>query len=198
MTGILVLIMQVCSLLNICPRAFRIDLTCAYFLFFYLGYLIKKYGWHQYITGYKYVFVAVGLLLNGLLANFYTYAIGGPCEGYVVLIRYIGQLSGILMLFAIAQIKIISDSRVLRYLGTKTLDIMALHFVCFKIVSYIIINVYGLDLSHMGDIPVVFGIGGFWWILYVIVGLLIPVVIRILFEKMRSMLRINFIKENLK
>lgn len=195
MTCILVLIMQVLSLLRICPTTFRIDLACSNFLFFYFGYLLKKYEWHQYVTNYKHLLAVAGLLLNVLFANFYTYAIGGPCEGYVVVIRFIGQLSGILMLISISQIKIISGNRILRYLGTKTLDIMALHFVCFKIVSYVIIAVYGLEPTHMEDIPVVFGVGGLWWILYVIVGLSIPVVVRMTFEKMRSMLRINLLKK---
>lgn len=185
-TGILVLGMQVFSLLGICPRAFRMDLACSYFLFFYLGWLLKKYEWHKYVTKNRHILAVIGLVLNVIFANAYTYAIGGPCEGYVVVIRYIGQLSGILMLLSISQFNLVSNNRLLRYLGTKTLDIMALHFVCFKIVSYVIIAVYGLEPGHMEDIPVVFGIGGFWWILYVMVGLSVPVVVRMIFEKTRS------------
>ena len=71
-------------------------------------------------------------------------------------------------------------------MGNKSLDIMALHFVCFKLVSIVIIQMYNLDIVHMGDIPVVFGISGCWWIMYTIVGLAIPTLLRIGFDDFRK------------
>ena len=60
---------------------------------------------------------------------------------------------------------------------------MALHFVCFKIVSFVIICVYGLDMTNMSTIPVVIGVNGLWPLAYTIVGLIIPAAIRNLYDR---------------
>lgn len=49
------------------------------------------------------------------------------------------------------------------------------HFLSFKIVSLLIITIYSLPMTRLADFPVIneLAIKG-WWILYVIVGVSIP------------------------
>ena len=71
-------------------------------------------------------------------------------------------------------------NNLLGYLGDNSLTILALHFLCFKLVSLLAIKVTGLSAGMLAEFPVIPGLGGAWWVLYSIVGLLIPGLISLL------------------
>ena len=62
--------------------------------------------------------------------------------------------------------------------GTKTLGILTWHFLCFKFVSWILILYYHLPIDRLSEFPVVteYSSQG-WWMLYLVAGLLLPIVI---------------------
>ena len=62
----------------------------------------------------------------------------------------------------------------LNAIGKNTMDIMALHFMMFKIVSFAMILYYGLSINRLAEYPVLVEIEGGWWILYTIVGVALP------------------------
>ena len=69
--------------------------------------------------------------------------------------------------------------RLFNYIGTHTLDILTFHFLSFKLVSLIIIYIYDLSLSRLSDFPVIIEYANFyWWILYSIIGIILPLTIR--------------------
>lgn len=59
------------------------------------------------------------------------------------------------------------------YLGDKTLDILIIHFIAFRLVSVIKIEALGLDYDHMKDFPVIESQNEYFWVLYVVVALLV-------------------------
>lgn len=62
-----------------------------------------------------------------------------------------------------------------RFIGENTLSILTWHFLCFKLVSFTMVYIYDLDMSQLGEFPVLheFAHNG-WWIVYVLAGMLLP------------------------
>lgn len=65
--------------------------------------------------------------------------------------------------------------RFMEYTGNHTLTILTWHFLCFKLVSLIIIAIYGLPIERLAEFPT---IGEYenrgWFIVSTIVGLCLP------------------------
>ena len=60
--------------------------------------------------------------------------------------------------------------RMLAVVGDYSFSIMALHFLCFKLVNLIQCVWYGLPLERISDFPFVSVEGG-WWLAYLLVGI---------------------------
>lgn len=69
-------------------------------------------------------------------------------------------------------------SKLMRSLGNHTLVILTWHFLCFKLVSLIIISVYGLPIERLAEIPT---IGEYdnrgWFVLSTLFGVGLPLAI---------------------
>lgn len=178
-----VLVLVILSMLGWVTEVFKINLAFYYLLFFYAGFLIRKYDLIRYIRKYQWRWILVGAGINLLFAAQSLFWIDGDGRVDIQLLRLLGQMTGSLMVLAAVQAPVLANNRLLHLLGKRSLDIMALHFVCFKLVSYLIIVRYQLDMSNMATIPVVENAAGFWWIAYTAVGLVIPIAIRWLYEK---------------
>lgn len=61
------------------------------------------------------------------------------------------------------------------FMGENTLSILTWHLLSFKLVSLIIILVYGLPIRQLGEFPVImeYSTKG-WWLLYLFVGVGLP------------------------
>lgn len=65
--------------------------------------------------------------------------------------------------------------RLLVFVGDNTMTILALHFLCFKIVSFFIICLYDLPVSRLAEFPVFQDYAKIgWWLAYWVVGLIVP------------------------
>lgn len=62
--------------------------------------------------------------------------------------------------------------------GSHTLIILAMHFLCFKIVSFAIISIYELRVERLAELPVIseYASQG-WWIAYCLVGIVVPLML---------------------
>ena len=65
-------------------------------------------------------------------------------------------------------------SNTLGYIGDNSLPVLALHFLCLKPVSLLAIKTLGLPPQALSSFPVIPDLGGGWWVLYSLAGLLIP------------------------
>ena len=65
-------------------------------------------------------------------------------------------------------------AKVLDFIGKNTLTILTLHFLAFKLVSLLIIGVYGLPIERLAEFPVIteYSQQG-WWIVYFIVAMVV-------------------------
>ena len=70
-------------------------------------------------------------------------------------------------------VKYTSWSKYLTYLGMKTMDILIIHFLAFKIISLLKIQIFGLDSQNLKNFPVIEENNSIFWIVYVILGIVI-------------------------
>ncbi len=69
---------------------------------------------------------------------------------------------------------------VLYYIGNHTLDILALHFLSFRIVNGLVVLFYGIDAIHIAEHPIIntMTFSSYLWVVYSIVGLCVPLIIK--------------------
>ena len=65
-------------------------------------------------------------------------------------------------------------AKILDFIGKNTLTILTWHFLAFKLVSLLIIGVYGLPIERLAEFPVIteYSQQG-WWIVYFIVAMVV-------------------------
>lgn len=95
---------------------------------------------------------------------------------WVLISKYVSRLSG-------------SINNILIYIGKNTMIILALHFSCFKLVNLMKIYYYNLENVTYGSFPIIANDPSynniFWWTLYIIVGVFIPIAIKLLYDKIK-------------
>lgn len=53
------------------------------------------------------------------------------------------------------------------YFGSKTIDILIIHFLAFKAISLLKIRVLGMDYNHLSDFPVIKEQNEYFWVVYI-------------------------------
>lgn len=76
-------------------------------------------------------------------------------------------------------------NRFIEYISKRAVPIIALHFLCFKIVSYIGIIVFKMDHRYLAAFPVLFK-NGFWWLLYSVIGIAVPLALDFIYLKIKA------------
>lgn len=183
--GIMSIMAYVIVLMDIIPDIMSLPATLTYMLTFYLGHLYKCFNLNTKLLRWKYPLIVIGFIVTFGVAVTNNYGIG-KLPFYISLPV---SLLGIIMTVMFAQIPVVTSSRLLNLLGKYTLEIMATHFLCFKLVSLIYIKTYGLSIERLADYPVIIGSGGCWWIAYTICGLMVPVVVAVLVKRIKVYLK---------
>ncbi len=81
------------------------------------------------------------------------------------------------------------------YIGDRTLEILTWHFLCFKIVSLLIIYIYNANYEIVAEHPIIqeYAHRG-WWLAYLITGLVVPLFIEWVTTKITSYIRVKLIR----
>lgn len=143
-----------------------------------------------YVMGYYFHKLKVTLNIKLGLFSFSIVAIGvlfWPSTmssiKYWAIIPYItSAIFGTLGVFCVSnQITLHTQTlrRILVYIGNNSLVILTWHFLCFKLVSLIIISVYGLQIDRLAEFPVIKGFPE-WFLIYAIAGIFIPILLSLL------------------
>lgn len=164
---------------NILPRHF---LSSAFIL---SGVLYKRqgWGWEQ-----KPVMVCLIALFLVLLGVHYWNASVPVIANWKVFPYFISAIAGTLGIFAIA--KVLNKTKVasvMTYIGDHTFSILTWHFLSFKLVSWMIMRIYQLPLELLSEFPIIqaYSTRG-WWLVYFIIGILVPLGIHYLPTKYLS------------
>lgn len=111
------------------------------------------------------------------------------------LFYYILSLLGIMSIFEIA--KRINENgfkickNVLYYIGNHTMPILALHLLFFKIVNLIKILIYDLPIERLADYTIIKEHNNLFWIIYVVFGLLLPLLSDYFYYSIKTYKRSN-------
>lgn len=150
-------------------------------MFYVSGYLFKQY---KNVWRNKY-FIFFSFLSLCLSWFYFKDGISMGCGYNKVLLFSVSAISGSLITicfsFYIEQ-KVTFVRKVLYYIGNHTLVILALHFLCFRLVSFAGCLLYGLDFAHVAEHPVINKfpiVNSIWWIIYTIVGIICPLLINL-------------------
>lgn len=149
-------------------------------MFFVSGFTFRKHESFLDSNISKRWIFAIGVLFVFLGAEFF------PCSmqrlQFVSAMPYVfcaiaGTLAIINMSRSLADLQSFVRT-LLAIAGSYTLIILAMHFLCFKIVSLIIISIYGLPIERLAELPVIseYANQG-WWIVYFSVGIALSILI---------------------
>lgn len=166
--------------------------TMTVLMIYHLGAVFKKY---QLLQRY----VNSGVTLACIILSVSLYSLGcivrlqpSAMISNSPLFFFIVPVVGVTMIYGVS--KWISRMRiagVIALCGGLSFEIMALHFICFKIVALAHVCIEGGRLDHLSDFPV-YGENLMWWTpLYVLVGCGMPIFIYKLIERLKS----EFIKK---
>lgn len=102
----------------------------------------------------------------------------------------ISGVAGSLMVILVSKMIELPDNTIgktLLYIGNRTMIILALHFISFKIISLLIIYVYDLPMFRLSEFITIheYSRKG-WWIAYVIAGVSVPLLIDFAKLKLRN------------
>lgn len=145
--------------------------------FMVMGYCYKQAGlkWENHIIPV----MIIGVCLLVLGTAYWQCSMVGLV--WTKTIPYtITAIAGTLMIFSLckrlANLSFFQKS--LSYIGDRTLSILTWHFLSFKIVSLVIIGIYGITITRLAEFPVIqeYSIKG-WWILYITIGVTIPLLL---------------------
>lgn len=142
--------------------------------FFVIGYYYKTFG---YKLHEKWYVLPIGIMLVTMGVQFYQATLL-KFEWWQVIPYLITSITGLLAVFYLSKIIASHDvfyKELLIYIGNNTLTILTWHMLSFKIVSLLIINVYGLSMARLAEFPVIeeYSKQG-WFLLYFLIGVLVP------------------------
>lgn len=165
------------SKINEIPKPMIVRRAAGGMFFYVLGYLYHYFGWDKILSKYKKTILLLSAATLGVIAwmnevgyfnDVYNH-IGASAAGGVM---------GISLVLVIAYQGWFQNKKILIWIGRCSLEIMALHFLAFKLVSLIIVTIYQLPVTRLSDYPVI-EMGGLWWICYTLVGVIVPVILKI-------------------
>lgn len=160
------------------------------------GYMYKSYSIEKFVDKYlAYVILVCTSLV--ILGSVYWYGEMLYLEWTRTIPYYVSAIAGSIVVmkfsrFLVEKTHYLSDF--ITNIGNRTLEILTWHFLCFKIVSLVIIAYYGLPMDHLADFPVMspYNIQG-WWILYFVVGVAVPVIGTVYTEKIMKFISSKYL-----
>lgn len=179
-----VLMLLASALLHL-PNTFNIDSGCKYFLVYFAGVLYRRFNLNRFMKKRPVAAFAVAFVLSVILANVTNV---GLYFNSNYPLAFLALFISVTMILSASQLPFISKAAVIKLAGQSSLYIMALHFFAFKFVSLAMVKLYGFEIMKLEDIPVIreLDYSGLWTVIYVLVGVAVPVCIAKLVEMIRK------------
>lgn len=142
----------------------------------YIGYLYKQYHW----TWHRNISINAVALILMVIGTRYWLTTMREYEYWKVLPYTISAVLLVLTVLHLSEwISKAENNHAVRFLvftGDHTMEVLTWHFLSLKIVSLLLIAIYGLPIKQLSEFPVIeeYAHQG-WWILYLCVGVGIPI-----------------------
>lgn len=165
-----------------------VDISFVLMIFFYGGYMFRKYEAQIPVN----IYLAVSSFLMLCLCLKYGYpAIIRRIYVNPPFLLFAGFAGVYLQLYISRTLARFAKIQVINYIGKNTLAILALHFLSFKAVHLVTIYTFDLPLTHLADFPIITSTTQAWRWLYVLAGLTIPVVLKSIFDLVYGRIRLR-------
>jgi len=139
--------------------------------------------------------IALLFFLGLCIATYFNYYInvGGMIFGNPIIFILI-TCAGCYVMLTVAYFinsKTIFIAKIFNYIGKNTLSIMALHYISLKFVSLIQIAIYDYPIRYLAYYPVIPYKTIYWWFPYTIVGIIVPIFLSFLYDKIKEFIIVN-------
>lgn len=158
----------------------------ASFLAFLTGAFLHNTNFICKLSKYKYRIIITCFLLLCLLNKIGKINMSSGKITNVVFFL-ICSIAGWFMLYSIALCKGIRENKLLIYIGQHTLSILLLHFLAFKIVTWIYILTSNNNMLLLAAFPVIKNVP-FLWIPYTFCGIVFPLIADNLFTRCKNII----------
>lgn len=151
------------------------------------GVSIGMVGLLFYYSGNKYKWLSNKIKLNGNISLLFLIILIITAKFNIVemavnkytniIIFPIIALMGIYLVMYISELVLRWRIKsLLIFIGENTLSIVALHFLSFKLVTFLQVIYYNLPKVYLGEFPVLISDKG-WWGIYVVIGLYLSIIL---------------------
>lgn len=101
---------------------------------------------------------------------------------------YLLSFSGVLMVFCLSKkLENSSINTIFFYIGNHTMPILALNLLALKVGNLIKIWIYSLPMNNLSSYTVIYEYNSYFWVLYTMIGITIPLLVHSLFSKFVSL-----------
>ncbi len=156
-----------------------------------LIYTGKLYGLYEQKIP-KSIFIAITFFLLYTISTYLSNDINvGAMRFDNPFVFLITSIAGFYWLLYLSEYLAKSDSlivKLLNIIGENTLTIMALHYLAFKLVNLLQIAIYNYPVKYLAYYPVIPFKTAYWWVVYTIVGILVPLLLAIIYDKTKYFL----------
>lgn len=171
------------------PAIWDISLVFMSSTFYLSGYIFKKYNILSKLNNAISSISCISFLLIGLYVlpwtNMLEYTIATTIPFFIV------AFSGTILTINISRkLESYNAKYWFYYIGQNTMVIFALHMLCFKIGNLIIIGIYDMPIYHLAEFYIIYEHNTFFWIVYAIIGISVPLLINFLMKRYKYTNRI--------
>lgn len=164
------------------PAIWDISLVLMSSTFYLSGYIFRKYNLQTRLFNIKISFMLFSFLIIGLIFLPWTNMLG--FTNMTVIPFFIVAFSGTVLTLNISQgIESFKMKHLFYYIGQNTLVILALHMLCFKIGNLLKILIYNYPMNRLAEFHIILDNNKFFWIIYSILGITIPLFFNYLMKK---------------
>lgn len=153
---------------------------------YYMGVLFRKYNLLQrFVNSWVTIACIIGMVVIYALGGIVRFQSTMMPSNNLLLFLLVPML-GVAMLYGMScWINSSKISSLLAACGEYSFEIMALHFISFKLVAMAHVYFTGSDWSHLADFPVYVHHLSWWTPAYVVVGCALPILLTCIVRKVR-------------
>lgn len=192
LVGCLIVLIVACMTLNTLfpeTKAINDGSSILFFTAFFLsGFLLKTFRDINIIPASRHLHFGILMLIATWLISTWISGDMRTPYGWQLPIRYIGAIAGCIGLLILCK-HLPPASRLARFFkfcGESTMTILTWHFLCFKGITYVLIQIHDLPADKLQEFPTLRELGPHYWLLYTIAGIAIPLLLQLSYNTIKN------------
>ena len=165
-------------------------------MIFYMGFVFRHIEGAFKSVRIRLILIVISVVLvyiftrGGIMAHLQPNNISNENVFFLMLIALVGCIGVYSISSLLSEMNV---GKMLAIVGDYSFSIMALHFFAFKVIILIQCFVFGQSLSKLSLFPCFFT-SNYWWVAYVLAGVLLPIIASKCYHLLSDKLKENFDK----